>query len=602
MRRCTARRKPAATASRSSAPQDRRTRVLDVAQSAQRHRHVELAADDFQHARHAFLSHRAQAIEKGAADEGAARAERKRLEHVLAGADAAVEQHLDAAAHRFDHLGQRADRGRGAVELPAAMVGDHDRVGAARGGDLRVLGVEDAFQDQLAAPPVLHPLDVLPAERGVELAGDPLRKRGQAAGVRDAAFEIAERLAFSPQDIQCPGWFCQHIQKSSKRQTRRNRQAVLQVLVALTLDLQVEREHQCGALGRPGALDERGGEAAIAHHVELEPERLRDGAYDVLDRAARGRRGWRAGWPRRTSRGRHSRRSPSRRAFSRAGAGPRRWSPPAWRGILQCTQIMAAARDEQKNPIQVIERMMRLLDVLAQHPEPLGLKQISQYTGLHPSTAHRILAAMSADRLVDRVEPGSYRLGMRLLELGNLVKSRISVRELALPVMRELHAQTGETVNLSVRHGDEIVYVERTSSGRSAMRVVHVIGARAPLHVTAAGKLFLLEEGFARLRDYAKRTGLAPHTRNTIANLTLLERDLERLQRQGWAVDAEEAEIGVRCVAAGLRDDGGSLVAALSLSTPADRMKVQWGPLIKETADQISRAIGHRPTSRIGVA
>jgi DNA-binding IclR family transcriptional regulator len=263
---------------------------------------------------------------------------------------------------------------------------------------------------------------------------------------------------------------------------------------------------------------------------------------------------------------------------------------------------MAAARDEQKNPIQVIERMLRLLDVLAQHPEPLGLKQISQYTGLHPSTAHRILAAMSADRLVDRVEPGSYRLGMRLLELGNLVKSRISVRELALPVMRELHAQTGETVNLSVRHGDEIVYVERTSSGRSAMRVVHVIGTRAPLHVTAAGKLFLLEEGFARLRDYAKRTGLAPHTRNTITNFTLLERDLERIQRQGWAVDAEEAEIGVRCVAAGVRDDGGALVAALSLSTPADRMKVQWGPLIKETADQISRAIGHRPTSRIGVA
>jgi len=263
---------------------------------------------------------------------------------------------------------------------------------------------------------------------------------------------------------------------------------------------------------------------------------------------------------------------------------------------------MAAARDEQKNPIQVIERMMRLLDVLAQHPEPLGLKQISQYTGLHPSTTHRILAAMSGDRLVDRVEPGSYRLGMRLLELGNLVKSRISVRELALPVMRELHAQTGETVNLSVRHGDEIVYVERSSSGRSAMRVVHVIGARAPLHVTAAGKLFLLEEGFARLRDYAKRTGLAPHTKNTMTNLTLLERDLERIQRQGFATDSEEAEIGVRCVAAGIRDDGGHLVAALSLSTPADRMKAHWGPLVKETADRISATIGHQPTSRIGAA
>jgi DNA-binding IclR family transcriptional regulator len=261
-----------------------------------------------------------------------------------------------------------------------------------------------------------------------------------------------------------------------------------------------------------------------------------------------------------------------------------------------------AGRDTQKNPIQVIERMTRLLEVLAQHPEPLGLKQIAQYTKLHPSTAHRILAAMSADRMVDRVEPGSYRLGMRLLELGNLVKSRISVRELALPVMRELHAQTGETVNLSVRHDDEIVYVERTSSGRSAMRVVHVVGTRAPLHVTAAGKLFLLEEGFARLRDYARRTGLAPHTRNTLSSIPVLERDLERIQAQGWATDNEEAELGVRCVAAGIRDDGGALVAALSLSTPADRMKPTWGALVKESADRISHAVGHRPAKRIGAA
>src|SRR6478735_4850137 len=256
---------------------------------------------------------------------------------------------------------------------------------------------------------------------------------------------------------------------------------------------------------------------------------------------------------------------------------------------------MATPREEQKNPIQVIERMMRLLEVLAQHPEPLGLKQISQYAGLHPSTTHRILSSMSADRLVDRVEPGSYRLGMRLLELGNLVKSRISVRELALPLMRELHSQTGETANLSVRHDDEIVYVERTSSGRSAMRVVHVIGARAPLHVTAAGKLFLLEDGFARLRDYARRTGLAPHSKNSLTSLAVLERDLERAQRQGYATDNEEVEIGVRCVAAPIRDDNGGMIAALSLSTPADRMKPQWGALVKDTAEKICRALGHQP-------
>jgi DNA-binding IclR family transcriptional regulator len=264
---------------------------------------------------------------------------------------------------------------------------------------------------------------------------------------------------------------------------------------------------------------------------------------------------------------------------------------------------MPAAKTEHKNPIQVIARMMKLLDVLAGHPEPLGLKQVAQYTGLHPSTAHRILSAMAGDRIVDRIEPGSYRLGMRLLELGNLVKMRINVREMALPVMRELHAQIGETVNLSVRHDDEIVYVERTSSGRSAMRVVHVIGARAALHITAAGKLFLLEDGFPRLREYARRTGLAAHTRNTLASLPLLERELERIQRQGWATDSEEAELGVRCVAAAVRDDAGQLIAALSISSPADRMKPAWGPLVKESAERIARAVGHRKdSSRIGAA
>src|SRR5437868_7084028 len=147
--------------------------------------------------------------------------------------------------------------------------------------------------------------------------------------------------------------------------------------------------------------------------------------------------------------------------------------PQAWRRILQCGMAVTP-REEAKNPIQVIERMMKLLDVLSQHPEPLGLKQIAQYTGLHPSTAHRILSSMSADRIVDRVEPGSYRLGMRLLELGNLVKSRISVRELSLPLMRELHSQTSEAANLSVRLDDEIIYVKRTSFSRSEMRVMDI--------------------------------------------------------------------------------------------------------------------------------
>ena len=141
--------------------------------------------------------------------------------------------------------------------------------------------------------------------------------------------------------------------------------------------------------------------------------------------------------------------------------------------------------------IQVIERMFSLIDVLASREEAVSLKEISEKTGLHPSTTHRILNDLATGRFVDRPEAGSYRLGMRLLELGNLVKGRLNVRDAALTPMRELHKLIQQPVNLSMRQGDEIVYIERAYSERSGMQVVRAIGGRAPLHLTSTGKLFL---------------------------------------------------------------------------------------------------------------
>jgi DNA-binding IclR family transcriptional regulator len=248
---------------------------------------------------------------------------------------------------------------------------------------------------------------------------------------------------------------------------------------------------------------------------------------------------------------------------------------------------------EAKSPIQVIERMMKLLDVLSEHRDPVSLKQLALQAGLHPSTAHRILATMAASGFVERADPGTYRLGIRLLELGNLVKSRINVRDAAMPPMEALHARIGESVNLGVRQGDEIVYVERTSSGRSSVRVEHLIGTRAPLHVTAVGKLYLAEDSREALRDYAVRTGLQGLTPTSITSLPALEQEVERVRRQGVAFDNEEIELGLRCVAAPVRDDTGGLVAGLSVSAPADRYRDEWIPLLLAAADAISAAIGH---------
>lgn len=250
-----------------------------------------------------------------------------------------------------------------------------------------------------------------------------------------------------------------------------------------------------------------------------------------------------------------------------------------------------------KTTIQVIERMMTLLDNLAAHAESANLKQISISTGLHPSTAHRILNDMVACRLVDRSDTGNYRLGMRLLELGNLVKARLSVRNVAILPMRALHKLTHQAVNLSIRQGDEIIYIEHAYGEHSGMQVVRAIGGSAPLHLTSVGKLFLADDSIERIRAYAERTGLDGHTKNSLTDLEVLERELEWVRKHGYARDNEELELGVRCIAAGIYNDSGKLIAGLSVSAPSDRMQEAWIPSLQETALHISHGMGYTDKS-----
>jgi DNA-binding IclR family transcriptional regulator len=252
------------------------------------------------------------------------------------------------------------------------------------------------------------------------------------------------------------------------------------------------------------------------------------------------------------------------------------------------------AKDATTPSIQVLARAFALLDVLAAYQDPVPLKELSERTGLHPSTAHRILNDLAVGRFVDRPEAGHYRLGMRMLELGNLVKARLDVRDAALGPMRDLHKLTHQPVNLSVRQGDEIVYIERTYSERSGMQVVRAVGGRAPLHLTSVGKLFLAHDDPIRVRAYATRTGLTGHTRNSLTDLPALERELTQVRQLAVARDNEELELGVRCMAAGIFDDQGKLVAGLSISAPADRLEESWMERVKGTAAQISASLGHR--------
>lgn len=246
-----------------------------------------------------------------------------------------------------------------------------------------------------------------------------------------------------------------------------------------------------------------------------------------------------------------------------------------------------------KSTIQVIDRMASLLDALARYPGPTSLKILAAETGLHSSTAFRILNSMVDNGFVERDAGGKYQLGRKLARLGSRVHARADLRQIAQPVMARLRDELGETVNLTIREGDEVVYIEKANPNRM-MHVQQLIGSRAPLHVTAVGKLMLAMGGDEECQGYALRTNLPSYTRNTINNLPALLKQAAQLREQGYAFDDEEAEIGVGCIGALIYDASGSIVAGLSISAPIERRKNEWANTLAHAARQISEALGYR--------
>lgn len=239
--------------------------------------------------------------------------------------------------------------------------------------------------------------------------------------------------------------------------------------------------------------------------------------------------------------------------------------------------------------VQVIDRLTALLEAIARNRDPVNLKVLAAETGLHPSTAFRILASALENGLVAR-QGSSYRLGIRLLQLGSKVASHQDLRREARPLMEALRDQVGETVNLTIRQGDEVVYLDRALPERM-MRVEQRIGSRAPLHVTAVGKLMLGEAGEAACRDYARRTGLPGYTRYSLVNEEQLVQHVSGCVRVGFAYDDEEAEAGVGCIGVLVHNEAGQIVAGLSISAPIERRRDEWVDLVKETARELAARI-----------
>ena len=247
--------------------------------------------------------------------------------------------------------------------------------------------------------------------------------------------------------------------------------------------------------------------------------------------------------------------------------------------------------EKPSSSIQVIARLSYLLDILAAHDDPVSLKALASETGLHPSTTFRILASLAEHGFVERSSAGHYRLGMKLLQLGNRVQGQFDLRREAKVVMEWLCNEINETVNLIFREGDDIVYVERVIPHRM-MRVEQTIGGHLPLHVTAVGKLFLAEGGAEGCLEYAERSGLTACTTHSLTDPAALWRNVKDALRQGYALDDQEAELGVGCIGVPIRDSSGQMIAGISVSAPFERRDLNWVPIVQQAAAKLSARLG----------
>jgi IclR family KDG regulon transcriptional repressor len=221
---------------------------------------------------------------------------------------------------------------------------------------------------------------------------------------------------------------------------------------------------------------------------------------------------------------------------------------------------------------QLLDRIVAILACFDDGDSELRLTDLVGKTKLHKSTLYRLLEAMRAHGLLglDHAS-GRYHLGLRLFELGTIAMRRLDLDRLGQPVLQTLAEETEESTHLCILDGSDIVAIAKVES-RSALHISSATGYRTPAYSTAVGKAMLADLTGDELNAYITRTPLVAFTRNTITSATRLRAELEAIGAQGYSVDREEREEGVRCVAAPVRDHTGRAVAAISVLAPSIRL------------------------------
>jgi IclR family KDG regulon transcriptional repressor len=246
-----------------------------------------------------------------------------------------------------------------------------------------------------------------------------------------------------------------------------------------------------------------------------------------------------------------------------------------------------------------VANSIRLTKAFSENEYEMGISALAARLGLAKSTVHRLATTLvEYDILEQNRETGKYRLGLALFELGTLVRRKMDAVAESRAQMHSLVEVTGETVQLAILDHLSVLYV-RIRESRQAVRMSSSVGSRAPAHCTGVGKSLLAHQPSEVVKQVMEQ-GLKRYTANTVTEPAALLEELAAIRQKGYAIDDEEIEVGLRCIAAPIRDHTGQVVAAISVAAPVQRMSkknVQTTiPTVVAAAEAISRRLGYLPS------
>jgi len=249
--------------------------------------------------------------------------------------------------------------------------------------------------------------------------------------------------------------------------------------------------------------------------------------------------------------------------------------------------------------VQSLERALTLLNILSDHPNGIQISRLAEKTGLSKSTIHRLLSTLLNMKYVTQdPKTEKYGLGYQVLYLSRNMTANSGLISSTRPILELLCEDINETIHLCVEDNSEVVYIDKIESSQT-IRMYSRIGSRNPMYCTGVGKILLSgmdEENFKQATisiDFVKRTA------KTIDSLEELQKEIERVKKQQYALDNIENEEGIRCIAAPIRDFSGKIVASFSVSGPVHRITMEriHDELIRkmrETSKKISQQLGHQ--------